>query len=993
MAANQAIECPETTPAYHEICKYLMNCPLAKDFTKTPSMVYQNLLMEFGCTAVATQPNLPTDDSEVLSLKEYKIKFLVMNGTKPLTLDYKTFVESTGLDYAKGIYVSHPSLEAVLDGNYSSTKQVNSIQKLFAYCLLIRTKVDIGEIIYSDIVTRLTNKSRQRYVSYPRYISCALAVLLGPDYTQDENFGSSPTILSNSIFLKDPSKVTPIEFTDFIVAVNKHEHSVNPLPFSIKKKKGKSQTMTPTLPRSQGPEALGSLPQKRKKPNTIPDAQDLERNIQLAGTGLPSTLDEGTHKSQPLLEGTTTDPKDSGGNVQSTDKGSPSMDSNEGLAKTTPCPKGPLRDKDSEGNKPPADIEPINPTVVDPSRTGAEYQVDETQSTRLRYQTLTENKGKTSSEVEPDPETLQLTTLADIQAYLLSEDELAQESDEDEVFVVGDDMEEDTQADEEEHQSPSPNKDKPEPSHSPETQTDKLVQATIDSLDKTATDKVNLRNALNGVTDTLKAVQDAVKDDPTLNKKVIEATEAYTKNLSALTELLSLSSNSLAWNLGPRMTAAECYQAAIISSISSLRHDTSEIKSIMTEIYQAFKGENDAQADTNEPPSHTEGEHVSMEDDKGEEEPTIEVTLIESSSKPPLTDPNLEIPVSQIEGKAIATDDQPKHTKEQIKAHMNKEEQIKKAAKEAKKFKMTKIELIEVVQEEAEKIGLDPKTIICAKANFGVTELDELGLIIQKKKNIIVKDLMTSLGKRYERLKKIPEELRIQSALPSHVPEQAPSESSGRKRKHMELEPKIKVPGLECNRSLPEGVPFVNNMVIEEPEYEIFFTDVFSLKLRKLIAEHPDQEKLKSKRVKLKALGYKSLSEQSLSELPSGCSARVYMKDSSIQSDVVETETWCQGERRIRLDEIGLSKTIPMARASEEYAFGRYEDASALFDSYIFKDIYIKPQLAVKGPRYKRPTEQKKSERGGKFDEEKEGKGIRAVGYRAKPSGFATIFD
>nr|GEY91043.1 copia protein [Tanacetum cinerariifolium] len=82
-------------------------------------------------------------------------------------------------------------------------------------------------------------------------------------------------------------------------------------------------------------------------------------------------------------------------------------------------------------------------------------------------------------------------------------------------------------------------------------------------------------------------------------------------------------------------------------------------------------------------------------------------------------------------------------------------------------------------------------------------------------------------------------------------------------------------------------------MVIEEPEYRIFFIDVFcdqafqrwndihkvgvdslvsylvmasmvkteenvrfSLKLRKLIADHPDQEKLKSKRVKLKALGY-----------------------------------------------------------------------------------------------------------------------------------------
>ncbi|GJT79699.1 hypothetical protein Tco_1054041 [Tanacetum coccineum] len=83
-------------------------------------------------------------------------------------------------------------------------------------------------------------------------------------------------------------------------------------------------------------------------------------------------------------------------------------------------------------------------------------------------------------------------------------------------------------------------------------------------------------------------------------------------------------------------------------------------------------------------------------------------------------------------------------------------------------------------------------------------------------------------------------------------------------------------------------------MVIEEPEYGIFFTDEFgdqvfqrwsdidkvgmealvsyllaasmvqspenarfSMKLKKLIAEHPDREKLKSKKVMLKALGYK----------------------------------------------------------------------------------------------------------------------------------------
>ncbi|GKG12193.1 hypothetical protein Tco_0346430, partial [Tanacetum coccineum] len=77
---------------------------------------------------------------------------------------------------------------------------------------------------------------------------------------------------------------------------------------------------------------------------------------------------------------------------------------------------------------------------------------------------------------------------------------------------------------------------------------------------------------------------------------------------------------------------------------------------------------------------------------------------------------------------------------------------------------------------------------------FGISELDELREIIPKKKIAVVYDLMNSLSRR-------------------------------KKRKHMELEPETKIPRLECNQTLLENVPFVNNMVIEEHEYGILFTD------------------------------------------------------------------------------------------------------------------------------------------------------------------------
>ncbi|GKA76608.1 hypothetical protein Tco_0783069 [Tanacetum coccineum] len=220
----------------------------------------------------------------------------MMNGKKSLTLNFKTFYKATSLDYNEGTYVSHTFSKAmkaelariktdeVLGGNYSSTVHVNSIQQLIVYCLVTRTKVDIEKINYSDLITKLTYKSRQKYVSYPRFVSCALEVLLGTEYTLDEIFGSLPNVLSNSNFTKNPSKVTPIELTTSMIAVNNLE-SLGPdasrtLPqnrkqpktqkrpvvqglrflFFEKKKKTTSQTVYKPKSKTRGPEASGTLP-------------------------------------------------------------------------------------------------------------------------------------------------------------------------------------------------------------------------------------------------------------------------------------------------------------------------------------------------------------------------------------------------------------------------------------------------------------------------------------------------------------------------------------------------------------------------------------------------------------------------------------------------------------------------------------------------------------------------------------------------------------
>nr|GEY22060.1 retrovirus-related Pol polyprotein from transposon TNT 1-94 [Tanacetum cinerariifolium] len=533
-------------------------------------VLYQNILREFWLMAIAYDPNPSTDENKPRLLKEFLIKFTVMNGKKPLTLDFNTFTISTGLDYNNGAYVSHPSHEVVkaklannvLDGNYSSTEQVNFIQQLITYSLITETKVDIGEIIYSDLVTKLLNKSRLRYVSYPRFIYCALEALLGLEYTQDEKFS--------------------------------------------------------------------------------PDLKKFDNILPLTERQLVKYL-------------------------------------------------------------------------------------------RKFFRVLFNKENIDQSE-----------------------------------------------------------------------KNDKVIDAAMNSLTKNNIAKGDLLNVLNGVTNALKAIQDDVKEEHVLNKKVLEAIEACTKNSTQLTKLLTVIKN---FDFQGLMSLVESLQATALTQL----------------IYQSFKGQSSA-------------------------------------------------PLSSVPQKTLAITEGPLNVRGgEYTSLFGQRGKIKKAAKEAKMFEITKTEVIKVFQEEAKKIGLDLKKFISAnqymwtmsnrlklepitdvkihpntkpkvltvyinndKRNFevhnpfkfkefGITDLDELGPIIEKKKNSIVKGLMKS-GKR--------------------------------KRKHMELEPEIKVLGLKCNRSLPDGVPFVNNMVIEEREYVSSSLTCLVIKpskdgmifTRKLIAEHSDQENLQSKK-------------------------------------------------------------------------------------------------------------------------------------------------
>ncbi|GJU76479.1 hypothetical protein Tco_1273549 [Tanacetum coccineum] len=386
-------------------------------------------------------------------------------------------------------------------------------------------------------------------------------------------------------------------------------------------------------------------------------------------------------------------------------------------------------------------------------------------------------------------------------------------------------------------------------------------------LDKSSTTISDLYKGLNIIIELFKETNNAVKDGPVINKKINEVTESFTKISTNIAEALSLvkgfnfadlqyfvialqayalkqdeelaawakSSTNMTWNLGPKLSGLERAQNHIQSSMPSLKKKyTHSIKTMMTKMYEVFKGqssgsvtstlalthilpnvegENDTNTAAEDPPSHTEGKTDANRQEKYKEPKHSTNANIEfiGSSKPqpsitqaqPITIINPEPIISQREGKEVYY-----LTTEQLRAHIDKEEKIKKAEEEAKLFAINKLEVIKVVQEEAKKLRIHLKEAITTKDGEKFKKAQDAEHEVLKRQHT----------------EKVRKSLKL------------------KKHKWSDIE-KVEMEALVSYH--------IAASMVQSPENARFI-----MKLKKLIAEHPDQEKLKSKKVKLEALGY-----------------------------------------------------------------------------------------------------------------------------------------
>ncbi|GJV29054.1 hypothetical protein Tco_1385502 [Tanacetum coccineum] len=328
-----------------------------------------------------------------------------------------------------------------------------------------------------------------------------------------------------------------------------------------------------------------------------------------------------------------------------------------------------------------------------------------------------------------------------------------------------------------------------------------------------------------GVFDECASISDSLKEEPEFNQRLLRAAEGYIQNSTRLTEI----ANSLRAINFPifqdRITVIENTRLAMHADISS-------IKGMVTEMFQMFKGfssstpsgsssiptitppevhatimrgdnsEKQVVVNTTKEPEfedvekEPEVENVEREPEHEPQDtkpisitiirlitkPALEVEMIGSSSRLQLTNTILEVQIPQPE---------PQHTTSKL---------IKRIGLNQRSDDITK----EVVNKPLLKVS----SVLNAPAHMEMKR--EWRSTLKKK----IFGTLLSL----ELIKVVLEEAPKLDVDPKAL---------YARRVHQELEHEVRIPRLVCNRSLPEGVSFVNNLVIEQPENGIFFIDVF----------------------------------------------------------------------------------------------------------------------------------------------------------------------
>ncbi|GKB69688.1 retrovirus-related pol polyprotein from transposon TNT 1-94 [Tanacetum coccineum] len=262
---------------YQPMLKFLSNSCVSTALTKQPSAYYSEYLRELWYFAeVDTVTNT--------------ITFSLSNFEEPLSFNRDEFTSIIGLNYSEN-YVSILTKETMstgletlglveennpeilstslnnssplkmryfsiiwrvlmqyvvkcLGGMQGSHDKLNINQQVIAYCLIWGLDVDIGNIIFSDLVAKILNgkKGRDPNLCYTRFLSLMIEHLLRENYENDNITSFKPHTISGSYFK------TPLASESLSGASVQHvNQSKAPTDKKLRKKKNPASSQPKTL--------------------------------------------------------------------------------------------------------------------------------------------------------------------------------------------------------------------------------------------------------------------------------------------------------------------------------------------------------------------------------------------------------------------------------------------------------------------------------------------------------------------------------------------------------------------------------------------------------------------------------------------------------------------------------------------------------------------------------------------------------------------------
>nr|GEV50122.1 retrovirus-related Pol polyprotein from transposon TNT 1-94 [Tanacetum cinerariifolium] len=750
----------------------------------------------------------------------------------------------------------------VLCGNYSSIEQVNSIWQLLAYSLITGTEVDTGEIIYSDLVTKLLNKSRPKYVSYPRFISCALQVLLGLDYTQDKKFGFLPPILKKDIKLAS---------TGFPTTLDEGTRKSKPLP------EGMAKT-TPRPERSHREKDSG-----RNKPLA---------DMELLNTTYADLLGTDANKEDILGAG---DEMDDNPQSDETQHHSSPPQGDKPTSSIAPHPEASDTDSSSDNI-----LKKYDETLPLTERQLVNYL---RKVSRMLFERITEDQWEKHEEAAVYYANLKAfiddsnvegknathTTIEEPPSYTKGAQPIKIIHPEPSVLqkegkgIGTDDQAEDQRKLVKASSIVHPDPDKPEKIKKAKE------EASLNAISKTEVIKVIHEEAKKIGIHPKEAISSKAGE---LFKRVQDAEHEVFKrqHTKKVRKTLELRKHKGTDGRIFDVHKLFLFGAFGISELDELREIIPKKKNTMV---------NQLLGSAASKPQHGEcpllGQMIylvasltfdSVRSPEGFVFPILLLVVIIVTVV--IVVVILVFVVVAIVGVVIVVKSigviigvvvvvtiigESSTVSIKIISFYN---QVVKFIFHFLYFSSRTIligqdpfqfspgDLVSLLYSNRFGIGIPPGQGILGESILNIRSR-MVGGRHRAVNDPAVVILMNSLSRRYEMLRQILGELGIQFAL--LAPEEAPSQTPGRKQKHMELEPETRIPRLEFNQTLPENVPWSDidkvgmealvSYLVAVSMVKSLENERFSMKVRKLIAVHHDQEKLKSTKVKLKALGYK----------------------------------------------------------------------------------------------------------------------------------------